>query len=232
LKILALETSGDACSAALWIDGGCQEKFELTPRAHSKLILPMVDELMSAAGLKPQQLDAIAFGRGPGSFTGVRIAAGVAQGIAFGADLPVLPVSALAALAQDFFNNHSEWRTAFTALDARMNEIYWATYQQNSQGLAELIGDETVTDASQIRFPDAPGFGVGSGWAAHGEVLRRVLGHRVADSQAIIYPRAAVVAPLGASYFQQGLAAPADQALPVYLRDKVAKTLLERESGA
>jgi len=103
MKLLAVETSTEACSAALYIDGIVNERFELTPKEHTRLILPMIDSLMSDAGLKPQQLDALAFGCGPGSFTGVRIATGVIQGIAFGADLPVVPVSTLAAIAQDFF---------------------------------------------------------------------------------------------------------------------------------
>ena len=105
MKLLAVETSTEACSAALYIDGIVNERFELAPKEHTKLILPMIDSLMSDAGLKPQQLDALAFSCGPGSFTGVRIATGVIQGIALGADLPVVPVSTLAAIAQDFFDN-------------------------------------------------------------------------------------------------------------------------------
>ena len=106
MKLLAVETATEACSAALYIDGIVTERFELTPKEHTRLILPMIDSLMADAGLKPQQLDALAFGCGPGSFTGVRIATGVIQGIAFGADLPVVPVSTLAAIAQDFFDNN------------------------------------------------------------------------------------------------------------------------------
>ena len=108
MKLLAVETSTEACSAALYIDGIVNERFELAPKEHTKLILPMIDSLMSDAGLKPQQLDALAFSCGPGSFTGVRIATGVIQGIALGADLPVVPVSTLAAIAQDFFDNNSK----------------------------------------------------------------------------------------------------------------------------
>src|SRR5574343_1795326 len=116
MKLLAVETSTDACSAALFIDGDIQEKFALTPREHTQLILPMIDELMAEAQLKPQQLDAVALSRGPGSFTGVRIAAGVAHGIAFGADIPVVLVSTLAAIDQDVFNRN-QVDLGFTAMD-------------------------------------------------------------------------------------------------------------------
>ena len=107
MKVLAVETSTDACSAALFIDGIVTERFELTPKEHTRLILPMIDNLMSEAGLRPQQLDALAFSCGPGSFTGVRIATGVIQGIALGADLPVVPVSTLAAIALSFFDAYA-----------------------------------------------------------------------------------------------------------------------------
>ncbi len=229
MKILAVETSTDACSAALFIDGGIQEEYALQPREHTKLILPMIDRLMSAAQLKPQQLDAVALSRGPGSFTGVRIAAGVVQGIAFGADLPVVPVSTLAAIAQDFFNKHHHAELAFTAMDARMAEIFWATYRKNQLGLAELIGREAVTPAAAVVFPDSAGFGVGSGWAVYADVLSERLGSRVLAIAADFGPRAAAVAQLGAYGFAGGLAVAVEQAMPVYLRDKVAKKQSERD---
>ena len=122
MKILAVDTATEACSAALYINGDIQERFEIAPREHTRLLLPMVDSLMAEAGIRPQQLDAIAFGCGPGSFTGVRIAAGVMQGIAYGADLPVVPVSTLAAISQSCLQKTAH-DTIFTAVDARMNEI-------------------------------------------------------------------------------------------------------------
>ncbi|MDP3332094.1 MAG: tRNA (adenosine(37)-N6)-threonylcarbamoyltransferase complex dimerization subunit type 1 TsaB, partial [Methylococcaceae bacterium] len=117
MKLLAVETSTEACSAALFIDGTLIEQFELAPQKHTKLILPMIDSLMADAGLTPQQLDALAFSRGPGSFTGVRIATSVIQGIAFGAELPVVSVSTLAAIAQDFFDKQPN-NVAYVAMDA------------------------------------------------------------------------------------------------------------------
>ena len=228
MKILALDTATDACSAALFLNGEIREEFAVTPREHTKLILPMIDKLLAEAGLKPMQLDAIALSRGPGSFTGVRIATGVAHGIAFGADLPVALVSTLGALAQDFFNQHETVETAFTAMDARMNEIFWGVYQRNALGLAELQGEEAVTPASEVLFAEVFGFGVGSGWAVYAECLQARLGGLVQGVCSEVLPRAAAVAQLGAYYFANGLAVPVEQALPVYLRDKVAKTQAER----
>jgi len=227
VKILALDTATDACSAALFVNGDITERFQVVPREHTKLILPMIDELMAVAGLQPQQLDAVALSRGPGSFTGVRIATGVAHGIAFGADIPVVLVSTLAAIAQDFFNHHGE-DVAFTAMDARMDEIFWGVYSRNALGLAELLGDEAVTPAAHVIYPAVSGVGVGSGWSVYRDVLLNRLSGYVTNSINDIWPRAACVAQLGAYDFANGLAVPVEQAMPVYLRDKVAKKQSER----
>jgi len=227
MKLLAVETSTEACSAALFIDGNIAERFELAPKIHTQLILPMIDSLMADAGLKPQQLDALAFSRGPGSFTGVRIATGVIQGIALGAELPVVPVSTLAAIAQDFFD-HNEENVAFVAMDARMGEIFWGVYQRDVQGYAELVGNEAVTPAEQIEFPDLTGVGIGSGWGVYSQELTARLGERVSRYQADRLPRAGAIARLGARGFELGQAVAVEQAMPVYLRDKVAKKESER----
>ncbi|MBS3963798.1 MAG: tRNA (adenosine(37)-N6)-threonylcarbamoyltransferase complex dimerization subunit type 1 TsaB [Methylomonas sp.] len=227
MKLLALDTSTDACSAALFIDGDIRERFEIAPREHTHLIMRMIDELMQQADLRPQQLDAIALSRGPGSFTGVRIATGVAHGIAFAAGLPVAMVSTLAAMAQDFFN-HSTADLAFTALDARMDEVFWGVYRRSELGLAELVGDEAVAPASQVIHPDLPGHGIGSGWAAQHDALRERLGHCLQGSDTNIWPKASCVAQLGAYAHANGLTVTAEQAQPVYLRDKVAKKPGER----
>jgi len=239
MKLLAVETSTEACSAALYIDGIVNERFELAPKEHTKLILPMIDSLMSDAGLKPQQLDALAFSCGPGSFTGVRIATGVIQGIALGADLPVVPVSTLAAIAQDFFDNNSFQKTAnshpqhnfnvaFTAMDARMGEIFWGVYRRDAQGFAELIGNESVTPATEVEFPDLTGVGVGSGWGVYRQELMTRLAGRISYCEIDNLPRARAIARLGVRGFEQGLAVSVEQAMPVYLRDKVAKKESER----
>ena len=241
MKLLAVETSTEACSAALTIDGVVSERFELAPKEHTQLILPMIASLMADAGLKPQQLDALAFSCGPGSFTGVRIATGVIQGIALGANLPVVPISTLAAIAQDFFDNNHEtvqgeilkadvsaFNVAFTAMDARMGEIFWGVYQRNKQGFAELVGKEAVTLAAEVEFPDLIGTGIGSGWGVYGEELKQRLAGLVSTCQIDNLPRAGAVARLGAQGFKLGLAVDVELAMPVYLRDKVAKKESER----
>lgn len=228
MKILAVETSTDACSAALWIDGECRQEFALAPRAHTKLILPMIDKLMSQAGLRPQQLNAIALSRGPGSFTGVRIAGAVVQGIALGADLPVAPVSTLAAIAQDHFNRHPHSQLSFTAMDARMDEIFWGCYGRSELGLAELLGEEVVTPADAVEFPAKTGFGVGSGWGVYTEVLSEKLKPYLQGVEAEVWPSAVCIAQLAALMVANGQTVAVEQAMPVYLRDKVAKKQSER----
>lgn len=228
MKILAVETATEACSAALMVDGTISEQYGLTTNGHSKLILPMIDSLLSEAGLQPADLDGLAFGCGPGSFTGVRIATGIIQGIGFALDLPIMPVSNLAAVAQDFFDNNDE-NVAFVAMDARMGEIYWACYQRNWASYAELIGKESVTSASDIQYPDnMVGVGIGSGWGIYHKELLDCLSHRVIRHEADNLPRARAVARLGAEGFKRGLAVTVEQAMPVYLRDKVAKKESER----
>jgi tRNA threonylcarbamoyladenosine biosynthesis protein TsaB len=234
MKLLAVETATEACSAALYIDGEITERFSLTVNEHTKLILPMIDALMSEAGLRPQQLNALAFGCGPGSFTGVRIATGVIQGIAFGADLPVVPISTLAAIAQDYFdsNDNMQQNTAFTAMDARMGEIFWGVYNRDEQGYATLIGKEAVTLANDIEFPDLKGIGLGSGWGVYEDELMLRLAGKVNHYEFDIRPRARTIARLGARGFELGLAVAVELAMPVYLRDKVAKTEAERQSAS
>jgi tRNA threonylcarbamoyladenosine biosynthesis protein TsaB len=227
MKLLAVDTATEACSAALWIDGDVRESYELAGNGHSKIILPMIDELMAEAGLKPQQLDALSFGRGPGSFTGIRIATGIIQGIAFACDLPVVPVSNLAAVAQDFFDSNTEGN-AFVAMDARMGEIYWGVYGRDRDGIAVLKNEEKVIPAERIDYPEKAGVGIGTGWNLYHEPLAQRLGGKLIRFETGNLPRAAAIAKLGCIGFPQGLSVQAEAALPVYLRDKVAKKESER----
>ena len=222
MHLLAIETATETCSAALWSDGQVIEHYQFAPREHNRLILPMVEAVLAEAGLSAVQLDALAFGRGPGSFTGVRIAAGVAQGIALGADLPVVPVSTLAALAESALAE-TGLDCAYACIDARMGEVYWSVYQAGQGGL-ELLGDEVVLPAEQVAFPEeTSGVGIGSGWGTYGAVLAERLGGRAKLALPERFPRASSVARLGALAFRQGAALSPEQALPVYLRDNVAK---------
>lgn len=229
MKILAVDTATEACSAALYIDGNIQERFAIAPREHTKLLLPMVDALMAEAGLKAQQLDAIAFGCGPGSFTGVRIATGVMQGIAYGADLPVVPVSTLAAIAQACLQKTTH-NTIFTAVDARMQEIYWAVYQRDAEGYAQLLGQEAVQPASAVDGLQKQAYGIGSGWETYQQELMQRLAPQVIGFDADYLPHSADIALLGAVGMQRQQAVSVGQAMPVYLRDKVAKTTIERDA--
>lgn len=220
--ILALETATEACSAALALDADIRERFEVAPRGHSALILPMLASLLDEAGIGLTQVDALAFGRGPGAFTGVRIAAGVAQGVAFAADLPVVPVSTLAALAQTAATSHAETHL-LAAIDARMDEVYWGAYVRDAGGLVRLQGEEAVLPPGHTPAVEGSTWrGVGSGWSTYGEILAARHGHSLAGQDAAVLPRAAAVARLGAAAFAAGGACDPAQAQPVYLRDRVA----------
>lgn len=218
MKILALDTATAACSAALFIDGDITRRYRLASRGHAELILPMLDELLAEADLTPSQCDLLAFGRGPGAFTGLRIAAGVTQGIAFATDLPVLPVSTLAALALRAYRERELCRVA-AAFDARMGEVYWGLYRCDD-GLPSACSVEQVVKPDQVALPQQPDgwAGVGDGWAAHADTLSRRLAVDTAWSDC--YPRAEEIALIAASGDVEPL--PAEQALPVYLRDTVA----------
>lgn len=230
MKILAIETATEACSAALLIDGNISERYQVQPRMHSQLILPMLDELLAEADLALTALDAIAFGRGPGAFTGVRIAVGVAQGAAFAADLPVVPVSTLAALAQRGFRELGG-RRLLPAYDARMQEVYWAAYEVDAQGLVSIRVADEVSAPDQVTLPDGAGWqGVGAGWGSYHSLLTRRLGASVAAVNADLLCSAHDVALLGAAGFTRGDAVAAELAAPVYLRDKVAFRPGERAS--
>lgn len=223
MKLLAIEAATETCSAALLIGDEVLGRDKIEPRGHARLILPMIDSLLSEAGIDRSELEAIAFGRGPGSFTGLRIAAGIAQGIAFACDLPVAPVSTLAALAQKAIElNHQTHVLA--AIDARMDEVYWGAYVRDARGLARLQGEEHVCPPQAAPLPQENKWhGAGSGWYAHAEALRARLGDRVLSFNGELSPGAEQIARLGEAAVQAGLTVPAEQALPVYLRDRVAK---------
>ncbi len=221
MRLLALDTATEACSAALLVEGAVLERYEVAPRRHAELLLPMLESLLDEAGLSLSCLDALAFGRGPGAFTGLRIAAGVAQGVALGADLPVVPVSTLAALAQGALRERGE-TAVLAGIDARMGEVYWGMYRQGEAGVMNCVAEECVCPPQAVPLPSGQGwFGAGTAWERHGETLARRLGPRLAAWAGACLPRAHDIAVLGAGLYRAGRAVDPVQALPVYLRDKV-----------
>lgn len=219
MNLLAVETATEACSAALLFEGGLLQRHRVAPREHAHLILGMCEELLAEAGIGRGRLDAIAFGRGPGSFTGVRVATGVVQGIAFALDLPVVPVSTLAAIAQGAFRERG-WGEVVAAIDARMGEVYWGAYRA-SDGLVAPVDGEHLSSPSAARGAFTERWhGAGSGWGSYGALLAPAL--KIASWDGERLPQARDVATLAAAACARGETVVAGQALPVYLRDEVA----------
>lgn len=225
MKLLAIDTSGEACSAALWLDGQVEQVLEIAPRRHGELILGMMQAVLDRAGLGLAGLDAIAFGRGPGSFTGVRIAVAVAQGAAFGAGLPLVPVSTLAAIAQGQHRRAGS-RRLLVALDARMDEVYWGCYGIDANGLAVACGEERVCPPGEVEWPGgADWIGVGPGWTSYGEALRARTGLAPSDCIGEVVCEARDLAQLATAELAAGRQVPPERAMPVYLRDRVTRVV-------
>ena len=217
--LLALDTATEACSVALLHNGQVFSRYAVIPRLHAQRILPMISEVLAEAGIAKSALDAIAFGRGPGAFTGLRIAVGVVQGLAFGLERPVLPVSNLAAIAQRAYREHQAEQVA-VAIDARMNEVYWGCYTQ-VDGEVRLQGMEAVLAPEHAQLPrTAQGewFAAGTGWQAYAEHFAVPVYGR--DEH--LLPHAEDVLSLARGMWQRGEAVTAQEAQPIYLRDQVA----------
>jgi len=218
--ILALDTATEACSVALLYQGQIRSHYEVIPRLHAQRLLPMLQNLLSEAEIALSAVDAIAFGRGPGAFTGVRIAASVAQGLGFALNLSLLPISNLAALAQRALREHGAEQVA-AAIDARMGELYFGCYRLEQDEI-RLQGLEAVLPPKQAKLPrNASGdwFGAGSGWQVEG-VHQQLSPIRGKDGG--LLPHAEDILHLAQRAFARGEAIPAEQAQPIYLRDKVA----------
>lgn len=223
MKLLAIETSSDACSAALAIDGDIISRFQVAPRRHAEILLPMLDELLLDGGLSIAQLDLLAMGCGPGAFTGLRIAAGVVQGLAFSADLPVVPVSTLTALAQCGWREYGA-KKILAGFDARLREVYWSACRLNEDNIMTPVADERVCLPEHIPLPEYNGWlGLGSAWHSYADVLSKKLGSCCQQWHDDHYPHAFDIAVLGEYAYAQGRAVAAEQVLPVYLRNEVAK---------
>lgn len=222
MKLLALDTATEACSAALAVDERISARAVEAPREHGDRILAMVDELLAEAGVAVAELDALAYGRGPGAFTGVRIGVGVSQGIAFAHELPLVGVSTLAALAQGAYRRHGTERVA-AAIDARMGEVYWGAFALNDARLMEPVVAEAVAPPEAIELPPGTGWhGVGSGWETYPEALAARMGTALTSDLGRALPDARDMLALARAAFARGEAVAAAEALPVYLRDRVA----------
>lgn len=225
MKILALETSTEFCSVALWQDGVVTSKSEKVGQRHSELLMAMLDGVLLEAGIKLAQLDGIAFGAGPGSFTGVRIACGVAQGLALGANLPVIGICTLHAVAQGSGKNK-----VIAALDARMAEVYFAVYEKCEGAWLTVCAPCLCLPQDTPAVEGADWLGAGSGFAAHGTVLQARYAGQLGSIDASCVPQASAIAELAAPMFAAGLGLDAALAMPLYLRDKVALKTSERLS--
>ncbi|BBI99929.1 tRNA (adenosine(37)-N6)-threonylcarbamoyltransferase complex dimerization subunit type 1 TsaB [Ferrigenium kumadai] len=225
MRVLALETSTEYCSVALWQDGAVMDRCEAVGQKHSEVLMSMLDALLKDAGLGIRDMDGIAFGMGPGSFTGVRIACGVTQGLALGANLPVVGVCTLEALAEA--SGHGK---VVAVLDARMGEIYHAAYEK--QGGEWIAASEPCL----CKPGDAPvvtgerWFATGSGFSVNSEALQARYAGQLHGVDGTVVPQASAIASLGARRLARGEGVDAAQALPLYLRDKVALKTSEREA--
>lgn len=224
MNLLAIETSTELCSVALLRGEELFVEEGLAENRHSELLLPMIRQVLVRSGLSARAMDAYAFGQGPGSFTGIRIACGIVQGLAFGAGRPVIAVPSLLALAE-----HAGKPRVAAALDARMGEAYVAAYARDGADWEEVIAPQLIDVHAVPALPGPPWTGVGSGLDRH-EWLRQAWADSIEMRIEGELPRAAAVARAAARRFSRGEAVPADRAAPLYLRDKVALTTEERRA--
>lgn len=219
MRLLAIEGATEQASVALWIDGALMYRERMAPGGHGDWLLATVRELLAEAECSLNILDALAFGRGPGSFTGLRVVAGMVQGLAFGADLGVIPISDLAMLAQAEAQLGNG--AILAALDARMGEVYWAAFEAQ-EGHLETLTSESVSLPETIHLPDekADWRGTGNAWITHsGRFLKKVRPPKTAG-----FPSARSLISLGLVQLKAGLILPPEAAMPVYVRDRVVQT--------
>jgi tRNA threonylcarbamoyladenosine biosynthesis protein TsaB len=234
LNLIAIDASTEACSAALSWQGEILTRFEMSPQSHSLLLLPQVDALLAEAGIKLQQLDGLVFGQGPGSFTGVRIGIGVAQGLAFAADLPVVGISTLQALAQQAYRIYQAEQVV-SAIDARMGEIYSGQFTKQNQLMQPVTTEQVMSPeqlSAQLVFQPQQFVPVGTGWHAYKEVLANLtdLSQSSEHQAMVLFPDAQDMLTLARPKFLNNETCEAENAQPIYLRDTVSwKKLPGRE---
>jgi tRNA threonylcarbamoyladenosine biosynthesis protein TsaB len=220
MNLLAIESATESVSVALSISGEVVERYQHAPRLHAELLLPWAEQLLAEAGIGFRDIDAFAFSRGPGSFTSLRIGIGIVQGLAWGSDRPVIPVSSLAATAQTAADMGID--SALVALDARMKEVFTGTFEVNDNGIMIPVSDEKVCSPDDVQLPvNVETYGVGIGFERYQAL--QLLSENLAGFQPDIWPKASSVLKLAQEWLLTHEALPAEQAQPVYLRDNVAK---------
>ncbi len=228
MKILALDASTEACSAAVYVNGEIVERLTIAPRKHIEILMPMIKEVMAESELEFSDLNGLAFSAGPGSFAGLRIACGFAQGLGSGLDLPIVPVSTLATLALPVLEEHPEAKV-MPMMDAKMQEVYWGLYALDEEGELKILeGDQVSSLDALYEQYEGKGegiIGVGDGWLLDEESAAIIGVDQVADKK---HPRAGEVALLAIDDLEKGLGLYADQVSPIYLRHNVALTLEEQ----
>ncbi len=226
MNILALDTSTEFLSLALQFNGQVHARHFHAGQTHSQKILPTVRELLDEVQADMRDFQGIAYGAGPGSFTGLRIGCGVAQGLAFGAGLSVVGVSTLMALAEA--SGHSR---VIACLDARMGEVYHAAYVKHAEGWQTVIEPGLYKPEQVPAIEGADWAGVGSGWATYAEQLATQYAGQISQTLPEQYPEARAMLILAQPQFEAGLGLPAAEAAPIYIRNRVALKTHEREAG-
>lgn len=222
MNILAFDTSSVACSVAIQYKNETKSLHQIAPMQQGQLVLPMIKELLDSFSITLSQLDAIAFGCGPGSFTGIRIASSVAQGIGFALSLPVIPVSSMAAIAEAVYLE-KQWPNLFIALDARMNQIYWAIYQVQQEKLT-ILGNEVICSPQEVHLPEridlrhTTWWGVGEGWEKYQNMLIMSLKYQPKLAKTASLPTAEAILILAKRKFEKNDWVSAANAMPIYLR--------------
>ena len=229
MKLLAIDTATEACSAAVWSDGVVHAHFEIAGRDHTQRLLPVIAGVLAEAGLQYSQLDGLVCGVGPGSFAGVRIGVAFAKGVALAHELPVVGVSSLALLAQRALAMPSTQRV-LVAIDARMGEVYWQAFERGADGVAHALADAVVAAPGAVPVPQqtGPWVAVGTGWGSYAAEMRQRVGAEIITVDGAALPQAADAFALAVPIFERHAAPVADALQPVYLRNQVALTLVQQ----
>lgn len=223
MNILAFDTSTNACTVALQCGEQVYQRFEVAPRRHTELLLPMIDALIKEAGIETEQLDVIGYGHGPGSFMGVRLATGIAQGIGFATNAPLVPISTLQTLAQSAHQKFGS-EAVLAAWDARMSEMYIGSYGLADQGLMKPIKADMLIQPEQVDVDSGEWLAVGNAWAEYESRIPKQVYEKIKKTDSELFPQAIAMLPIIQEYFQGNQVVEAVTALPLYLRNDVVRS--------